>query len=124
MKTAELLAKTNRKNDVEISGENMRCLEIFGKASGFHITSHAMHRSQQRCIPPLIIYWLCQYGERKRNDNGTTLCYFDRKSIRLIASDVGHIIVRRLDSLMNSYLVMSGKNILTVGHRYKRIKNF
>lgn len=96
----------------------------FNRASGFHLTNHAIERSQQRCIPPLIIDWLCQYGARKRSDKGTTLCYFDRKSIRLIASDVGHIIVRRLASLMNSYLVISGNSILTVGHRYKRIKNF
>jgi len=90
---------------------------------GFLMTSHALERSQQRCIPPLIIQWLCHYGSRKRSRNGTTLCYFDRKSVRLIASDAGHIIVRRLSSLMNSYLVIAGNRILTVGHRYKRIKN-
>jgi len=91
--------------------------------NGFLMTSHALERSQQRCIPPLIIQWLCHYGSRKQSRNGTTLCYFDRKSVRLIASDAGHIIVRRLSSLMNSYLVIAGNRILTVGHRYKRIKN-
>ncbi len=51
------------------------------------------------------------------------LCYFDRKSLRLIASDVGRIVIRRLSVLMNAYLVIAGNQIITVGHRYKRIKN-
>jgi len=92
-------------------------------ANGFHMTNHAIQRSQQRCIPPLIIHWLCQYGSRKRNRNGTMLCYFDRKSLRLIASDVGRIVIRRLSGLMKAYLVIADNQIITVGHRYKRIKN-
>lgn len=87
------------------------------------MTSHALERSQQRCIPPLIIHWLCQYGSRKRSSNGTLFCYFDKQSLRLISSDVGNVVIRRLSSLMNVYLVIGGENILTVGHRYKRIKN-
>ena len=107
-----------------LSGVNMISMNIFSKTSGFRMTNHALERSQQRCIPPLIIHWLCQYGSRKRNNNGTIICYFDRKSLRLIASDVGHVVIRRLSSLMNAYLIITGDQIITVGHRYKRIKNF
>ena len=107
-----------------LSGVNMISMNIFSKTSGFRMTNHALERSQQRCIPPLIIHWLCQYGSRKRNNNGTIMCYFDRKSMRLIASDVGQIVIRRLSSLMNAYLVIAGDQIITVGHRYKRIKNY
>ncbi len=101
----------------------MISMNIFSKTSGFRMTSHALERSQQRCIPPLIIHWLCQYGSRKRNSNGTIICYFDRKSMRLIASDVGQVVIRRLSGLMDAYLIITGDQILTVGHRYKRIKN-
>jgi len=106
-----------------LSGVNMISMNIFSKTSGFRMTRHALERSQQRCIPPLIIHWLCQYGSRKRNNNGTIVCFFDRKSMRLIASDVGQVVIRRLSGLMNAYLVIAGDRILTVGHRYKRIKN-
>lgn len=106
-----------------LSGVNMISMNIFSKTSGFRMTRHALQRSQQRCIPPLIIHWLCQYGSRKRNNNGTIVCYFDKKSLRLIASDVGHIVIRRLSGLMNAYLVIAGDQILTVGHRYKRIRS-
>jgi len=107
-----------------MSGEAMVYMNIFSRERGFRMTRHALERSQQRCIPPLIIHWLCQYGSRKRSINGTIVCYFDKKSVRLLASDVGKIIVRRLSSLMSSYLVTTGNQIITVGHRYKRIKNF
>jgi hypothetical protein len=107
-----------------LSGVNMISMNIFSKTSGFSMTKHALERSQQRCIPPLIIHWLCQYGSRKRSNNGTIICYFDKKSTSLLSSDVGHVVVQRLSSLMNSYLVITGSQIITVGHRYKRIKNF
>ena len=105
-----------------MGGANMISMNIFRQATGFRMTNHAMERSQQRCIPPLIIHWLCQYGSRRRSRNGSIICYFDKKSIRLIASDAGNIIVRRLSGLMDAYLVITGKEIITVGHRYKRIK--
>ena len=120
MKTGTAVTIENAQDMNDISGRDMAGAEL----SGFHMTSHAIERSQQRCIPPLIIHWLCLYGSRRHGRNGTMLCYFDRKSLRIIASDAGHIVVRRLSSLMNAYLVIAGNQILTVGHRYKRIKNF
>jgi len=106
-----------------MSGVNMISMNIFSKTSGFRMTKHALERSQNRCIPPLIIHWLCQYGSRKRSNNGTIVCYFDRKSTRLLSSDVGAIVIQRLSSLMSVYLVIAGDQIISVGHRYKRIKN-
>ncbi len=120
---ADAVTRTNTKINT-LSGVNMISMNIFSKTSGFRMTNHALERSQQRCIPPLIIHWLCQYGSRERSNNGTILCYFDKKSVRLLASDVGQVVVRRLSSLMNTYLVITGNQIITVGHRYKRIKNF
>jgi len=107
-----------------MSGVNMIYSTIFSRTSGFRMTSHALERSQQRCIPPLIIHWLCQYGSRRRSGNGTIICYFDKKTLRLIAADVGHVVIRKLSGLMNAYLVIAGDQILTVGHRYRRIKKF
>ena len=122
MNADEVTTTDHRANT--LSGVNMISMNIFSKTSGFRMTNHALERSQQRCIPPLIIHWLCQYGSRKRNNNGTIVCYFDKKSVRLISSDVGKVVIRRLSSLLDAYLVIAGNNILTVGHRYKRIKNF
>ena len=113
---------STHKSSEMMGGANMVSMNIFSQATGFRMTAHAVERSQQRCIPPLIIHWLCQYGSRRRSNNGTIICFFDKKSMRMIASDAGNIIVRRLSGLMDAYLVITGKEIITVGHRYKRIK--
>lgn len=106
-----------------LSGVNMIAMNIFCRTSGFSMTNHAMERSRQHGIPPLIIHWLCQYGTRRRNNNGYIMCYFDKKSVRLLSSDVGKVVVRRLSGLMNAYLIIVGSQIISVGHRYKRIKD-
>ena len=84
-----------------------------------NMTRHAQMRLQQRAIPPLIIDWLCKYGRRFQGMNGTTVCFFDKDSRRSLASEVGHVVVRRLSDMMDAYLVLSGDCIITVGHRYK-----
>ena len=88
-----------------------------------NMTKHAQTRLQQRAIPPLIIEWLCKYGCRLNGMNGTTVCFFDRESRRCLASEVGHVVVRRLSDMMDTYLVLSGNSIVTIGHRYKPFKN-
>ena len=87
-----------------------------------NMTRHAQTRVQQRAIPPLIIDWLCRYGSRLKGVNGTTVCFFDKKSRRWLAAEVGHVVVRRLADMMDIYLVLSGDHIITVGHRYKPLK--
>jgi len=87
------------------------------------LTKHARTRLQQRAIPPLIIEWLCKYGCRLKGMNGTTVCFFDRESRRSLASEVGQVVVRRLADLMDTYLVMSGDSIVTIGHRYKPLRH-
>lgn len=84
-----------------------------------NLTKHARIRLQQCAIPPLIIDWLCKYGRRLQGMNGTTVCFFDKDSRRSLASEVGHVVVRRLTDMMDAYLVLSGDRIITVGHRYK-----
>lgn len=87
------------------------------------LTKHARTRLQQRAIPPLIIEWLCKYGCRLKGMNGTTVCFFDRESRRSLAAEVGQVVVRRLADLMDTYLVMSGDSIVTIGHRYKPLRH-
>ena len=84
-----------------------------------NMTKHAQARLQQRAIPPLIVDWLCKYGCRFQGFNGTTVCFFDKQSRRYLASEVGHVVVRRLADMMDAYLVLSGDSIVTVGHRYR-----
>ena len=83
-------------------------------------TAHT--KKNQRAIPPIIINWLCQFGCRITGMNGTTVIYFDKESKRTMCSEIGHIVVRRLDDMMDAYVVMSKERVVAVGHRFKPLK--
>lgn len=86
------------------------------------MSSHAQTRAQQRGVPPLVIDWLMQYGAREHDHRGAEIYYFDRRSRRELAQQVGHDIVDRLSSLLDAYIVIGTEGaVITVGHRYKKI---
>lgn len=78
---------------------------------------------KRRAIPPIIINWLRHFGCRITGMNGTTVIYFDKQSKRTLCSEVGHIVIRRLDDMMDAYLVMSKDKVIAVGHRFKHQRN-
>jgi len=78
---------------------------------------------KQRAIPPLIINWLRHFGCRITGMNGTTVIYFDKESKRTLCSEVGHTVIRRLDDMMDAYLVMSKDRVIAVGHRFIHQRN-
>ena len=79
-------------------------------------------KKKQREIPPVIIEWLRQFGCRITGMNGTTVIYFDKQSKRELCSRVGHIVVRRLDDMMDAYVVMNNERVIAVGHRFRPLK--
>ena len=87
-----------------------------------NMTKHAEVRKQQRAIPPLILDWLEQYGARERDSKGVEIVFFDKKSRRALQRDLGKRVVGLLADLLDTYLVLEGETVITVGHRYKRIR--
>lgn len=83
-----------------------------------NMTHQEKIQHKQRPIPPLIIKWLRRFGCRITGMNGTTVIYFDKKSKRTLCEEAGHIVVRRLDDMMDAYVVMSKERIIAVGHRF------
>ncbi len=83
-----------------------------------NITYQEKIQHKQRPIPPLIIKWLRHFGCRITGMNGTTVIYFDKKSKHTLCKEAGHIVVRRLDDMMDAYVVMSKEKIIAVGHRF------
>ena len=77
---------------------------------------------KKRAIPPIIINWLRKFGCRITGMNGTTVIYFDKQSKRTMCSEVGHIVIRRLDDMMDAYVVMSEDKVIAVGHRFKPLR--
>jgi hypothetical protein len=88
-------------------------------------TLHALHRAQQRGVPPLVMNWLLDYGEETFDGHGGVVRYFSPRSIRQLERDVGLTPLKRLSEYLRCYLVQGSQdgNVITVGkrHRGKRL---
>lgn len=80
---------------------------------------NTINTQQSSAIPPLIIDWLCEFGRRITGMNGTTVIYFDTESKQTLCSKAGHIVVKRLDDMMDAYVVMNKDKIISFGHRFR-----
>jgi hypothetical protein len=85
------------------------------------LTRHASKRAQQRSLPPIILEWLFRYGEAQHQDGGSEILYFSKRSKRQLRHDVGERPLQKLNQYLDAYLITTSGQILTMGHRYKRI---
>lgn len=83
-------------------------------------TQHAIQRSQQRGIPPLIQHWLQDYGQESFTGHGAIIRYFSAQSIRRMEQDFGREPLRRLSEFLRCYLVESAHDgaVITIGKRH------
>jgi hypothetical protein len=88
-----------------------------------NMTHHAATRAQQRCIPPLVIDLLYQFGAREPSANGTYKMFFDKASRRHVRAYVGQL-ARVVEEHLDVYAVISDEEnvIITTAHRLKRIR--
>ena len=84
---------------------------------------HALSRAQQRCIPPLILQWLDQFGEELYDGHGAIIRYFSRASRRAMERQFGSNPVKKMSEFLNTYKVENQEGtVITTGHLTKRIK--
>ena len=88
-------------------------------------TKHARDRLQQRAIPVLIVEWLFSYGAREHSREKTVILFFDRKARKKLQRAVGSRVVNLLAPVLDAYIVIDAetRQIITAGHRFKRIKH-
>lgn len=84
-------------------------------------TKHARTQKQRRVVPNLIVDWLLDYGAREYGHHGGIVYYFDKRAKRQVERAAGRVIVSKLESFLNSYLVVAGGVVVTVGRRFKKI---
>ncbi len=83
---------------------------------------HAISRSQQRAIPPMVIDLLAQFGKSEPAGDGTSLVFFDKSARRKVKAYAGPL-ASLLDSHLDVYAVFAAnETLVTVGHRYERIR--
>ncbi len=87
------------------------------------MANHAVIRSQQRGIPPLIREWLIDFGEEIYDHRGAILYFFNRDSRRKLERNFGRESIRRFHEWLDSYVVVSATDgvLITVGKHYKKI---
>lgn len=87
-----------------------------------HTSQHAAARLQQRAIPPLLVDLLLEFGASVPSGDGTSKYYFDKSAKRKVKAYAGPI-ARVLDEHLDVYAVVTeDAKVITVGHRYERIR--
>lgn len=84
-------------------------------------THHAEHRAQKRCIPPMLVDLLIQFGRQESSGDGTFKVFFDknaRRNLRTYAGAMASAIEQHLDVYA---VVGSDMQVITVAHREDRI---
>lgn len=88
------------------------------------VTHHAIARMQQRAVRPEIVVYLLDFGRCEYHHYGAQLYYLDRRGRERVRRVAGSDAYRRMEHALDAYAVVSGDGeLITVGHRYKRINH-
>jgi hypothetical protein len=86
------------------------------------LSRHARARMQQRGITPGALSCLLDYGREAHDHTGHVTVYFDKAARRRLERDADAETRKQLAQLARLYAVLGGHGeIVTVGHRYRRI---
>lgn len=86
------------------------------------ITQHAIIRMQQRGIKESTLYCLLKFGSKKRCNRGCFMMFFDKHARNRLQKLVDSNLYIFLQSQFDAYAIVSTSGeVLTVGHRFKKI---
>jgi len=86
------------------------------------VTQHALARMQQRGINGQTLDYLIKYGSKRYDNRGCLIVFFDKQSRKRLKESKNSYYQKVSESQMDAYAVVSiAGEVLTVGHRYKRI---
>lgn len=85
-------------------------------------SQHAASRMKQRCIPPIIVDLLMEFGASEPAGEGATKVFFDkpaRRKLKAYAGPLADVLQPHLDVYA---VVAADTKVITVGHRQTRIR--
>jgi hypothetical protein len=86
------------------------------------LSNHAVAQMQQRAISETMVDYLIEWGRKAYDHKGAVIRYFDKASRSHLLRHVGENQAKELESQLDAYVVVSTSGqVITVGHRYKRI---
>jgi hypothetical protein len=85
-------------------------------------SNHAVAQMQQRAISETTIDYLIEWGRKAYDHKGAVIRFFDKSSRAQLVRHLGEQRAKQLEHQMDAYVVLSTEGqVITVGHRYKRI---
>jgi hypothetical protein len=88
------------------------------------ISAHARVRMQQRGISESVLERLIEFGEIRHDHRGAEILFFDKAARRRLAARLDARALKAMERQMKAYAVLAGNgDVITVGHRMKRIPN-
>ena len=84
------------------------------------MSRHATTRCQQRCVPPLVVDLLLEFGAEQAAPGGARKYFFDKGARRRLTAYAGTL-ARMLDEHLDVYAVVADGNVITVAYRNERI---
>jgi len=102
---------------------NVTYLDV-GQKIGRKYTKHALKRSNQRGVSEIAIEYLLENGRSKYDGRGGVVHFLNKKEKKYINKN-DQKVFKDLEKFKNLYVVTSSTSgeIITVGHRYRRIFN-
>jgi hypothetical protein len=86
------------------------------------LSNHAVAQMQQRAIAVTTVDYLIEWGREVYDHRGGVIRYFDKTSRTQLLRHIGEDRAKTLESQLDAYVVVSTRGqVITVGHRYKRI---
>lgn len=86
------------------------------------LSNHAVAQMQQRAISETTVDYLIEWGRKVYDHRGGVIRYFDKASRTQLLRHIGEARAKELESQLDAYVVVSTSGqVITVGHRYKRI---
>lgn len=85
----------------------------------YELSDHAQKRCQQRGIDRNVIDALLSFGTIVPH-RGDERCFMTKRARQLAERSMGHAEYARIADHLDTYLVIRGSVIVTVGHRTKR----
>lgn len=86
------------------------------------LSNHAVAQMQQRAISETTVDYLIEWGRKAYDHRGGVVRYFDKASRSQLLRHVGQKRAKELENQLDAYVVVSTDGqVITVGHRYKRI---
>lgn len=85
------------------------------------LSRHALARMQQRGIAADALDCLFDYGRELHDHRGGVVLFFDKAARRRLERDAPPSERARLARITKTYAVMSRGEVVTVGHRWRRL---